>query len=241
MKEAFIVLLTAHLIGDFLCQSKGMVKVKYGSFKYLALHSLIVSLATLFFAANFAISCSMLVYLWVFVAHLIIDWVKQLIGKDDIYTFLADQTLHIIALFIIACQIPDIAEASLWLKLFPASYFKGLTVISGLVASVYAGGIVVSKATKPLLSQVSDMDNVGLKHGGRYIGQLERALTFFFMLTGQTNAIGFLFAAKSILRFGEIKEKEKRKEAEYIIIGTFMSFGWALLVAYLTSKAITLW
>jgi hypothetical protein len=39
-------------------------------------------------------------------------------------------------------------------------------------------------------------------------------------------------AAKSILRFGEVREPAQRKEAEYIIIGTLMSFSWALLIAF---------
>jgi hypothetical protein len=50
-----------------------------------------------------------------------------------------------------------------------------------------------------------------------------------------------LLAAESILRFGEIKEPSQRKVAEYIIIGTMMSFGWALLAAVLTAHAMALW
>jgi hypothetical protein len=52
---------------------------------------------------------------------------------------------------------------------------------------------------------------------------------------------GVLIAAKSILRFGEIKDASQRKVAEYIIIGTFLSFGWALLISMLTQKAIKYW
>jgi hypothetical protein len=58
------------------------------------------------------------------------------------------------------------------------------------------------------------------------------------VLTDQPNAIAFLIAAKSIVRFGEIKDASQRKVAEYIIIGTVLSFGWALLISMLTQKAI---
>lgn len=68
---------------------------------------------------------------------------------------------------------------------------------------------------------------------------MERALTYILVLSGNSSAIGFLFAAKSILRFGEIKEPGQQKEAEYIIIGTFASFGWALLVAILVKGWLT--
>jgi hypothetical protein len=52
--------------------------------------------------------------------------------------------------------------------------------------------------------------------------------------------VGFLVAAKSILRIGEVKAPEQRKEAEYIIIGTLMSFGWGLLIAYGTKSLFDL-
>jgi hypothetical protein len=57
----------------------------------------------------------------------------------------------------------------------------------------------------------------------------------------QPNGIGFLIAAKSVLRFSEIKEPGQRKVAEYVIIGTFLSFGWALVVSVLTQKALRHW
>ena len=66
------------------------------------------------------------------------------------------------------------------------------------------------------------------------IGQWERALIFLFVCSGQFGSIGFLVAAKSIFRFGELKDRDNRMEAEYITIGTLMSFGWALVSAYLT-------
>jgi len=61
------------------------------------------------------------------------------------------------------------------------------------------------------------------------------------LLMDQPNGIGFLIAAKSILRFGEIKDASQRKVAEYIIIGTFVSFAWALLISTLTQKALRYW
>jgi hypothetical protein len=74
----------------------------------------------------------------------------------------------------------------------------------------------------------------GFERGGEIIGYLERSLIFLFILTGQPGSIGFLITAKSILRFGEIKDRRNRLEAEYIIIGTLMSFGYGMFIAYLT-------
>ncbi|MBD3335804.1 MAG: DUF3307 domain-containing protein [Candidatus Eisenbacteria bacterium] len=78
----------------------------------------------------------------------------------------------------------------------------------------------------------------GFPHGGLVIGRLERALILLFVLTGNPAGIGFLFAAKSILRFGEVRDSQHRMEAEYIIIGTLMSFGYGMLLAYVTRAAL---
>jgi len=61
-----------------------------------------------------------------------------------------------------------------------------------------------------------------------------------FVLSHNPAGVGFLFAAKSIFRFGELKDPAHRMEAEYIIIGTLMSFGYGVLLAYLTRAMLAL-
>ena len=50
--------------------------------------------------------------------------------------------------------------------------------------------------------------------------------------------IGFLIAAKSVFRFGELTSPDRRKQAEYIIIGTLFSVLVGSIGAYLTSIAL---
>ncbi len=64
-----------------------------------------------------------------------------------------------------------------------------------------------------------------IKNAGALIGNLERILTIIFVIIGQYEAIGFIIAAKSILRF---KDTDTAK-TEYVLAGTFLSFGIALL------------
>ena len=45
----------------------------------------------------------------------------------------------------------------------------------------------------------------------------------------EIGVIGFLIAAKSISRFGETNNPAHRKEAEYILIGTMISFTVAIV------------
>ena len=113
---------------------------------------------------------------------------------------------------------------------------SGLVVwCGGLIAAVFGGGRVIARLLQPCLGQLGDEALTrGLDDGGRIIGWLERALIFLLVMVGQPAGIGFLLAAKSVLRFGEVKDATQRRLAEYIIIGTLMSFGWAIAVAYAT-------
>ncbi|MFZ1201762.1 MAG: hypothetical protein WAO07_16455, partial [Desulfobacterales bacterium] len=60
------------------------------------------------------------------------------------------------------------------------------------------------------------------------------ALVFLFIMMNQPTAVGFLITAKSIFRFGDIREHRQMMLAEYIIIGTLMSFGYGIFISYLT-------
>lgn len=64
-----------------------------------------------------------------------------------------------------------------------------------------------------------------IKNAGALIGNLERLLTIIFVIIGQYEAIGFIVAAKSILRF---KDTDTAK-TEYVLAGTFLSFGIAIV------------
>ncbi|GAB3018768.1 hypothetical protein GCM10027051_24800 [Niabella terrae] len=70
-----------------------------------------------------------------------------------------------------------------------------------------------------------------LQLAGKYIGMIERLLVFFFVLLNQWSAIGFLIAAKSILRFSDLSRAKDRKLTEYVIIGTLLSISIAIFTA----------
>jgi len=72
-----------------------------------------------------------------------------------------------------------------------------------------------------------------LAKAGRYIGILERLFVFTFVITNHWEAIGFLLAAKSVFRFGDLRTSKDRKLTEYILIGTLLSFGFAIFLGVL--------
>ena len=85
---------------------------------------------------------------------------------------------------------------------------------------------------------INDSNDDSLNNAGKYIGILERLFVFVFVITSNWGGIGFLLAAKSIFRFGDLKESKDRKLTEYILIGTLLSFGIAMAIGMLVLKLI---
>jgi len=119
----------------------------------------------------------------------------------------------------------------------------------GLVATTWVGSWVVGRLASPFATELETAKKIaddfrplkrGFENGGRIIGMLERFLIFLFVLSNQLAGVGFLVAAKSVFRFGELSSHENRMEAEYIIIGTLLSFSWGLLISLLTRMTLAM-
>jgi hypothetical protein len=128
-----------------------------------------------------------------------------------------------------------------------------LIFIVGAMATAFLGGWVVNlylstytvrlkeaheQAMKDAQDKVASGSERGFPDGGKLIGQLERFLIFLFVMTGQVEGVGFLVAAKSVFRFGELSDHKNRLEAEYITIGTLMSFSWGFGTSLLTKYVV---
>ena len=240
MAETFTTILTAHLLGDFILQTNWMVKHKR-NVGVLLFHVAVVTTASWLLMGSF----QWLILLVIFLTHLGMDAIRAYRMSDSPVPFLIDQFVHLAVLVGLACFFPGGATSGWWatgLKAgLPDWYFASLSFLSGLILAVPVGGMMIGKATSRFMEEIGDEDIKGLEKGGQYIGWLERFLVMLLLLINQPTGIGFLIAAKSILRFGEIKDASQRKVAEYIIIGTFLSFGWALLISVLTQHAIHRW
>lgn len=235
MGETFLALLAAHLVADFPLQPKWMVRRKR-NFAVLGLHVALVA-----GVAGLVLGRWPVELLLVLVAtHAAMDAVKVYALPDSLHSFILDQAVHLIVIGCLAITFPLTLAQGWWGRLQhdpQTYYFVGLCLVSGTIGSLQVGAIVIRKATAPFTHQIGD-DIRGLDNGGVYIGVLERALVMMLILMGQPAGVGFLITAKSILRFGDVKESKQRKLTEYIIIGTFMSFGWGLLFALLTQLGI---
>jgi hypothetical protein len=105
-------------------------------------------------------------------------------------------------------------------------------VISAYLLMLRPYGFLIEKLTRRWREELNNLTTklIGLKDAGTWIGYVERTIILTFMLIGQYSAIGFLIAAKSIFRFsGKMENEKDRMQAEYILIGTLISFLFAIL------------
>ncbi|MCB1367370.1 MAG: DUF3307 domain-containing protein [Rhizobiaceae bacterium] len=245
MTDTFIALLFAHLLADFVFQTRWMVERKSG-FWMLLLHIAIVVLLTALALGNWHIGLLVLVGF----SHLIVDLIKSRWLGDDWRMFSLDQTVHAVFLVVAALVWPMAFAVGFWaappaaiVRVVPLAFFGNLTgymlILSGIILVVRTGDFLIGKLMAPLAAQLpEESGNSGLQNGGRIIGILERALIFLLMLLGEMSGIGFLIAAKSVLRFGSTRDD--RAMTEYVIIGTLYSFGWAILVGWIV-RALLQW
>lgn len=122
----------------------------------------------------------------------------------------------------------------------PSELRQGLVWLLGTWLVTHPAGWLVARlmdSKKQQLEAVAkgDQDLIrpsrGFDDGGKVIGRLERFLLYLFVTSDALGAVGFLMAAKSIFRFGELSNQSNRLEAEYITIGTLTSFAVGLAIA----------
>ena len=234
-----LALLAAHVLTDFVFQPDWMVKQKERR-PVLFLHSLIAAGLAYVLAGRWAL---WLLPAWVLISHAAIDFIKIRTARSTQLGFIIDQVAHLVVVAALTWWFSSAGGLSFWAARQGPDLWRGWILITGAVLCVRVGGILIGFWVKPYLDEIERMNDElgvavkavrGLTNGGRVIGQLERVLIFMLVGLAQPAAIGFLVAAKSIFRFGELRERENRMEAEYITIGTLMSFGWATATSYLT-------
>lgn len=116
---------------------------------------------------------------------------------------------------------------SLWISLL-ADSSRAWTLALAYAIMIWPASTLVGRFTKRWREHEGVSEPQGLENAGLWIGRLERVLALTFVLIGRFEAIGFLVAAKSVFRFGELRDPTNRREAEYILIGTLASFSLAI-------------
>ena len=227
----FTKLILAHLLGDFILQPNSWVADKESKklkSKYLYLHVLIHTVLSFIFLWD-------LQFWWVAVlvgiTHFIIDAAKlsfQTIKNKKSWFFI-DQALHTLV----------IIGVSFYFNEFNFEFLKDREILKILMAALFLTTpasifikILLSSWT-PVPETPSNIQTESLSSAGNYIGILERLLVFTFILVNHWEGVGFMVAAKSVFRFSDLAQAKQRKLTEYVLIGTLLSFGLAVLTGIL--------
>jgi hypothetical protein len=232
--------LFAHLVGDFLLQTQAMVRHKQrlkARSWMLYLHSIVHGILVYLFVPSWDLWIIPLVVIF---THFIIDLWK-LNQPENVVYFIIDQFLHLLILVGLWCMF--VAPVN-WLpkKWFAFQHSTAVWAIAtGYLLVTFPLSLLLARATQRWRREAEEggmRSAISLNEAGKWIGIFERILVFTFVITSHFEGIGFLIAAKSILRFNDIKGNEARKEAEYILIGTLMSFAFSILVGLIVRKFI---
>ncbi|WES98836.1 DUF3307 domain-containing protein [Chryseobacterium arthrosphaerae] len=223
----FIKLILAHLLGDFILQPNSWVADKEHyklKSKFLYLHVLIHTVLSMVFLWDLKLWW---VAVLVGISHFIIDAAKlsfQTVKTKKSWFFI-DQLLHILV----------IAGLSFYFREFNFSFLQNQEFLKILMAALFLTTpasvfikILLSSWT-PAPDGPNTIQTESLTSAGKYIGILERLLVFTFIMVNHWEGVGFMVAAKSVFRFSDLAQAKQRKLTEYVLIGTLLSFGLAVL------------
>ncbi|TWO31873.1 DUF3307 domain-containing protein [Seonamhaeicola sediminis] len=226
----FLKLFLAHIIGDFFLQPTKWVKEnekkKLKSPKlyiHVVIHIILVTLI-LWDKSLWPI------FAVIGITHLAIDAMKLSFQKKKSKRlwFFIDQLSHIV---VIAICYYIFSENTSTIKIeFTENSILLVTCL--LFLTIPVSIIMKTIFLKWNISELTK-NNESLEDAGKYIGILERILVFIFIVLGHWEAVGFLITAKSVFRFGDLRESKDRQLTEYILIGTLISFGIAIITGIL--------
>ncbi|MFC3121691.1 DUF3307 domain-containing protein [Agaribacter flavus] len=240
----FLSLLIVHLLADFFLQKDEWInsKIKYkiksiGLLKHVLVHLalnaillfvLLDGMSTAYFIALFSIVLS----------HYAID-IWKTYQVFSIRAFLIDQVAHLIILAVVSAWLngTTLEHATNSIKAFLS--IDILVIFAALIFISKPLSFIIYLSLSPYTQSFEKNEKQkGLSRAGEFIGILERYLVLILVLAGQYTGVGFLLAAKSVFRFGDMREQKDRKLTEYIMLGTLMSIASALTVGLLVSWLI---
>lgn len=239
MLVVFLKLLFAHILGDFVFQTKSMVDKRKENVAYLFLHVFIHAVLLFIFfyteLKTYWISIAFITF-----SHLAVDSLKigleSKFANKSLLFFCADQLLHVSVLAAVVLYnfgIPtwDSNLISTTKALLYSIALLLITVVSPIFLRLF-----FSKWDKEFEFQAKRKES--LLHAGMLIGIMERLIIVLFIQVGFLSGIGFLLAAKSIFRFGDLANAKDTKFTEYILLGTLASFVIAIVIGYALRLAL---
>ncbi|MGY0583999.1 MAG: DUF3307 domain-containing protein [Paraglaciecola chathamensis] len=235
----FLLMIVAHVLGDFYLQRNQWVACRnthhyasWGLCKHVLSHLVLLVIAV-WLAGDLSAKAWIAIVLIGF-SHLLIDIWKSYQADKLIY-FLLDQLFHVLIIALAAWVLSGADIEQIKNQLLSLLTVKYLAIGCAYVIACRPVSIAISIALDQYTVQLKDKQT-GLASAGRWIGYLERCLIISFVLIGQFAGVGFLLAAKTIFRFGDLTKEKDMKLTEYMMLGTLLSFSCALILGWWVNR-----
>ncbi len=235
-EQLLILQFIAHLLTDYTFQSplKALEKNELGfRSKFLKWHILLAFMLSWVLSFQWLFAMGALV---ITLSHWLIDGFKIHLNKSPHlgkYAFFIDQGMHLVIITVVVFLYQR------WFHTEPLIEFSSCTTIPAILAGFLFCSKPANILVKEMLSvfdikvRKTGTEETDLPNAGKLIGIVERWLILVFILINQFEAIGFLLAAKSIMRF----KSDESLKTEYLLTGTLLSFaiaiGTGLLISHL--------
>ncbi|MCK8106596.1 DUF3307 domain-containing protein [Pseudoalteromonas sp. 2CM41L] len=229
-------LIIGHLVSDFFLQPMSWVNDRnthHFKAKKLYLHVLVHGVVSAVILALWEysygwqqLSTVLLSTAAIMLSHYLIDIAKSYSNKG-VVPFLLDQIAHIAVIIALCIYITDNQSLIAYVSAL-ATNPKVLWVVCGYLIILSPSAVFIRMMLERLTANFSSEGSLPL--AGQSIGMIERVLMLSFILLDQFAGLGFLLAAKSVFRFGDLSASKDKKLTEYVMLGTLLSVSVTLFV-----------
>ena len=237
------ILISIHLLVDFLFQTSAYSEKKRKMLKPLLLHCFIYFIIfEIVLLPILQFKKTILLGMIISTCHFLINFIKNKLEKSfpqrrlQIWIFSINQLIHffiIIAMYFILNL--ENSVSNLYVKLQEYENFKTIILYISVFSIIFEpASVFIRKLFTSISSKTYPKANLEELKAGNIIGKLERIIIAILLLNNQFGVIGFVLTAKSIARF---KQMENRNFAEKYLIGTLTSF-LIVLVTVLILKGL---
>ena len=237
------ILISVHLLADFLFQTSAYSEKKRKILKPLLLHCLIYFIVfEIVLLTILEFKKAILVGMIISISDLLINFIKNKLEKSfpqrrlQLLFFSFNQVIHftiLIGMYYIFNL--ENSVSNLYVKLQTYENFKIIILYISVFSIIFEpASVFIRKLFTSISPKTSPKENLEELKAGNIIGKLERIIIAILLLNNQFGVIGFVLTAKSIARF---KQMENRNFAEKYLIGTLTSF-LIVLVTVLILKGL---
>ena len=229
------ILISVHLLADFLFQTSTYSEKKRKILKPSLLHCLIYFIVfEIVLLTILQFKKAILVGMIISISDLLINFIKNKLEKSfpqrrlQLLFFSFNQVIHftiLIGMYYIFNL--ENSVSNLYVKLQAYENFKIIILYISVFSIIFEpASVFIRKLFTSISPKTSPKENLEELKAGNIIGKLERIIIAILLLNNQFGVMGFVLTAKSIARF---KQMENKDFAEKYLIGTLTSFLIALI------------